>query len=86
MPPAGAGVVMARRMARRVMVQEIRSESWPAAAAARARAAWVSWQAHRSAQISWAIPAGVWERSTWPGPRVKTLISRLHVSVSQRWA
>jgi hypothetical protein len=44
-------------MARRVMVQEIRSgsESWPAVAAAR-----VSWHAHSRAQISWVMPAAAY--------------------------
>jgi hypothetical protein len=73
---AAVMVVRVRRMARRVMVQEIRSGSWPAVAAAWVRAVWVSWQAQSRAQISWVIPAGWRERRTWRAPRVAVFRSR----------
>jgi hypothetical protein len=69
-------LVMARRMARRVMVREMRSGSRLADWAALARAAWVSWCAQSSAQISCAVPAGSRDRRTRPAPRWKIFSSR----------
>jgi isopentenyl diphosphate isomerase/L-lactate dehydrogenase-like FMN-dependent dehydrogenase len=75
MAPIG---VIGRRMACKVMVKEIRSGSsgCRAAAAAAARWAWMSWQAHSRAQIPWMIMAGSRDRSTRPGPRKVILSSR----------